>query len=145
MMMKIWFLNYAKTEFRKHLNNKANTFDFRYWCWLCWRSKCCKKFVTWLYKSNFWISHMNVESNISISRNVDINFAISITFFWIRRWRKFCNRCLIFKISIFAISKSVRFWISEHCIVDIAKIEKNDRFAEKWIRISKDFSIKMMM
>ena len=38
MMMKFdWLLNYAKTEFRKHLNNKSSTFDFRYWCWICWK------------------------------------------------------------------------------------------------------------
>ena len=65
MMLKIWFLNHANAKSRTHLNNKSNTFCFKYWCWICW--KFCKKFIILLYRSNFKISHMRIESKISIS------------------------------------------------------------------------------
>ena len=95
MMLKIWFLNYANANFRRHLNNKSNTFDFRYkfWFWICWR--CCKKLIILLYRSNFRISHMRVESKISISTKVDVDFEVF---------------CLIICL-IFNLIDSIRFLI----------------------------------
>ena len=109
MIMKIWFLNHANAKFRKYLNNKSNTFCFRYWCWICW--KCCKKFIILLYKSNFRISHMKIESKISISTKIDVDFD-NWTFCWICSINSACF--FVFHLiwhSINLISRCVCFWI----------------------------------
>ena len=118
IMLKIWSLNHANANSRKHLNNKSNTFCFRYWCWVCW--KCCKKFITLLYRSNFKISHISVESNISISTKIDVEFEISMTFCWtscsINSTRFFVSHLIWHSVNL--ISRCVCFWI--FCSVDWA-------------------------
>ena len=101
MMMKFdWLLNHAKAKFRKHLSNRSSTFDFRYkfWFWICW--KCCRKSIILLYKSKSRISHMRVESKISISTRIDVDFEI------------FClTICLTF-----CLIASIRFLCYEHAL-----------------------------
>ena len=106
MMMKIWFLNHANANFRKHLSNKSNTFDFKYWCWICWR--CCKNLNTLLYKTNFKISMMRIESKISISTKIDDDFETFCLIIYL-------TFCLIDSIRFLTrtftrISNSICFW-----------------------------------
>ena len=112
MMMKLdWFLNHANAKFRRHLSNKSSTFDSQYrsWCCICWR--CFRKSITLLYRSNSKISHMSVESNIPISTEIDVDFEISMTFWW-----AFCSINSIFAShliwhSVNLTSRCVCFWI----------------------------------
>ena len=112
IVMKLdWLLNHANANLRKHLKSRTSTSDFWYksWFWICW--KCCKKSITLLYRSNFKISHMSVESNISISTKIDVDFEISMIFCW-----AFCsiNSAFAFHLiwhSVNLISRCVCFWI----------------------------------
>ena len=65
----------SNVKFHRHVSNNVNKFDFRYWCWHCWR--CCKNFSDSL---NRRFSHVKIESKISISWNVDVDFAASSVF-----------------------------------------------------------------
>ena len=65
----------SKTKLQKQMNNSISKSDFRYKCWHCWR--CCKNSTNSL---NCRFSHVKVESKISISWSVDVDFATSWVF-----------------------------------------------------------------
>ena len=91
-----WNLNYSNAKSHKHLNNKLNKFDLRYWCRRC--SKCYRKFAISRYKSNSNLSNINVESKISIFWNFDVNFVVFMIFNSVR-------------FAIFRILRFFFFWI----------------------------------
>ena len=68
-----WILNYSNAWSHKHFDKKFSKSDLRYWCQNCW--KCCKKFATSLYSSNFDSLHV-VESKISIFWNVNVDLTV---------------------------------------------------------------------
>ena len=65
----------SKAESQRQVNNSMSRSDFRYRRWHCWR--CCKNFANSL---NCRSSHVRVESKISISWSVDIDFSASSAF-----------------------------------------------------------------
>ena len=82
----------SKTKFQKQTNNNVNKFDFRYWCWHCW--KYCKKFFDSLNRRS---SHVKIESKISIFWNIDVNFVVFFVF------NVFDLICLTFFIALILI------------------------------------------
>ena len=126
----------SKTKFQRQANNNVNKFDFRYWCWHCW--KCCKNFSDSL---NRRFSHVNVESKISIFWNVDVDFAIcsifdvfdltrlaffialNLIFFAIFKAFDFCNFCCFWCSN--EINEMIKTKIVEFSIISFAYFSKN--------------------
>ena len=65
----------SKTKSQRQVSNNISKSDFRYRCWHCWR--CCRNFASSL---NCRSSHVKIESKISISWSVDVDFATSSAF-----------------------------------------------------------------
>ena len=101
------------------MNNSINKSDFRYKCWHCWR--CCKNFANSL---NCRFSHVRIESKISISWDVDANFATSWVFnvFHLIRLTFLIALILIF----FAIFKTFNFC----CFCYFCETDDSDEMSE---------------
>ena len=117
---------------RKHLSNKVNKFDSRYWYWHC--RSCCTKFAISQNKFNFWISHRKVASKKSIFATTKVNFATFRTFN--------STRLISFEISSFVLfncktnEHSNDFWWCS-----LKKILLNSKnFNEQWIHFVMNLS-----